>query len=505
MRKKQRILCLFLSVCMVFVCMTGLNTTALADGPKCTNCGSTDTFYDDTEGSYFCNSCGRHFVQPAGGTALTYSATDFDNFRIIVASIVARYMNSGDSVTAGNITSQLNMALSFANKNPPDYNSACMILVGIIGRYGGGNGGLVPPTVVPAVSPAEGGIVDALYANGGYFYTALPADGFEFSYWEFGFTDGNDRGSGQSGDNPFFPAAVLVGDDPELTALTAVFARTDEPEPEPRPQPQPENIVVVPTYVPPSTPAAVSEPEPEPETQTVPEGILLDVTDATGNADDAVITGTADDLADAVLDDSDRSAMASGEDVHVYLKVEEIIPTEAEQALIYAAVGQSADNAAIALCLDIDLFKQVGNDAAVQITETNGMLEISIDLPDEFVNDDPGIERSFFVARIHDGLVDIIPADYDPDTGKLTFLTDKFSMYIIGFVDTKLIEELEAEDDVLMTDPEFVEPDENQPVQNADVQSADEANPHTGAELPGLAVLALSAAAAAFASGKRTK
>ena len=41
------------------------------------------------------------------------------------------------------------------------------------------------------------------------------------------------------------------------------------------------------------------------------------------------------------------------------------------------------------------------------------------------------------VIRVHDGKTEIIPCEYDPETGKATFETDKFSSYAIAYTDSE--------------------------------------------------------------------
>ncbi|MBP3854666.1 MAG: InlB B-repeat-containing protein [Ruminiclostridium sp.] len=264
----------------------------------------------------------------------------------------------------------------------------------------------------------------------------------------------------------------------------------------------------VPVYVPTNivTPTPVTPTETE--TVTPAAGTFEDITDEEDNAGEAQISTPGSELADAILTDSDRTAMASGEDVKVYLEVEEVKPTAEEEALVEEAITDAGEELEIAMYLDIDLFKKVGGNSAVQIHETNGQIEVSIDLPEGLENNDPTVERSYYVARIHNGEVEIIPAAYDLETGKLSFLTDKFSVYAILFKDRAIVDsdvesDTETEIEIDTDDDTDKTPVEN----NVDVvvETGEDTNPHTAAPLAGLAVLAMSAsaAAAAFTAKKR--
>lgn len=335
-----------------------------------------------------------------------------------------------------------------------------------------------------------------------------------------------------------------------------------------------------PVYAPISSAAPAAEPTsgsvsaPAQETAAVPAGTLEDVTAESENAEEADISSTGSELADAILDDSDRAAMAKGEDVKVYLEVEEVEPTAEEEALIEEAAEDIGDDITIAAYLDLNLFKQVGGSSAVQVHETNGQIEVSIDLPEGLENTDPTVERSYYIARIHDGEVEIIPAAYDPETGKISFLTDRFSIYAIIFVDVALEEggELSAGEDeapnlsdsivyvtvesqnvtvrlhgglvpsdayhiifftyekivggesltrvgtefpiapgtyiaaiVANEGSGFFGENRSDPFTIEATEAAEETNPRTGTELPGHAVLAISAAVLSFAAKRKLK
>ena len=53
------------------------------------------------------------------------------------------------------------------------------------------------------------------------------------------------------------------------------------------------------------------------------------------------------------------------------------------------------------------------------------------------INKDKTITRTYFIARSHNGKVDILETNYDEKTNKLTFETDKFSDYAIIYKDKK--------------------------------------------------------------------
>ena len=92
----------------------------------------------------------------------------------------------------------------------------------------------------------------------------------------------------------------------------------------------------------------------------------------------------------------------------------------------------------VGLYLDITLSKQLGNEAAVQITETNGAVTITISVPETLRNTDSAVNRTYKVIRIHGGKTDVLDAVYDAATGELSFETDAFSTYGIVYTDAEI-------------------------------------------------------------------
>ena len=86
--------------------------------------------------------------------------------------------------------------------------------------------------------------------------------------------------------------------------------------------------------------------------------------------------------------------------------------------------------------LDITLYKNIDG-TNKSIHELTKKLKISIELPTELINKDKTITRTYFIARSHNGKVDILETIYNEKTNSLTFETDKFSDYAIIYKDKK--------------------------------------------------------------------
>ena len=85
--------------------------------------------------------------------------------------------------------------------------------------------------------------------------------------------------------------------------------------------------------------------------------------------------------------------------------------------------------------LDLNLYKNVEGETEQQITETGTDVSLSIDIPASMENTDLDSKRTYQVVRIHDGEAETLVSDYDSESGKLTFNTDRFSTYAIAYAD----------------------------------------------------------------------
>ena len=86
--------------------------------------------------------------------------------------------------------------------------------------------------------------------------------------------------------------------------------------------------------------------------------------------------------------------------------------------------------------LDISLFKKITGEDATKITETKEPITISFEIPDELINNNSNVERTYKILRLHDGIVEELDVKVNGKTA--TFETDKFSTYALTYADTSL-------------------------------------------------------------------
>lgn len=140
------------------------------------------------------------------------------------------------------------------------------------------------------------------------------------------------------------------------------------------------------------------------------------------------------------LSADELSAIANGADIDFILTVKDgskTISKESKDAIVSNTKGYT-----VGQYIDISLYKYTiidGNkDDGEAIHETSDKIKISIEIPNELLNKDSKVKRNYYIARNHDGKVEILKGVYDEKTHTYTFETDKFSDYAILYQDTKV-------------------------------------------------------------------
>ena len=106
-------------------------------------------------------------------------------------------------------------------------------------------------------------------------------------------------------------------------------------------------------------------------------------------------------------------------------------PTKEEIALIQSVLG----NNVIGQYLNLNLTLKILGRADRQITDLSAPMYIAITIPQNLVNHDSSIERTYRIVRIHDGVATLIDGNYDAATNQFTFATDGFSTYALVYED----------------------------------------------------------------------
>lgn len=158
--------------------------------------------------------------------------------------------------------------------------------------------------------------------------------------------------------------------------------------------------------------------------------------EADKDAPDIKVDNFDETLAEKLLTDEEKEAYEAGTPVLVYLE-EKVVDKKDVSAEDMTAIEKTiADEGyTYGVCLDLSLWKKLGNNAAVQIHNTNGNpIKITVSIPDTLKNAPEGYTRTYQIVRVHDGVATVL-AEGTGDT--LTLSSDKFSSYFIVYKDAK--------------------------------------------------------------------
>ncbi len=144
------------------------------------------------------------------------------------------------------------------------------------------------------------------------------------------------------------------------------------------------------------------------------------------------IASAADQLLNlAKLSEDEKKAVKAGNKTQFVLSASGMTPTKEEMALIQSVLG----NNVIGQYLNLNLTLKISGRADRQITDLSAPMYIAITIPQNLVNHDSSIERTYRIVRIHDGVATLIDGTYDAATNQFTFATDGFSTYALVYED----------------------------------------------------------------------
>lgn len=144
------------------------------------------------------------------------------------------------------------------------------------------------------------------------------------------------------------------------------------------------------------------------------------------------IASAADQLLNlAKLSEDENKAVKAGNKTQFVLSASGMTPTKEEIVLIQSVLG----NNVIGQYLNLNLTLKILGRADRQITDLSAPMYIAITIPQNLVNHDSSIERTYRIVRIHDGVATLIDGNYDAATNQFTFATDGFSTYALVYED----------------------------------------------------------------------
>ena len=164
-------------------------------------------------------------------------------------------------------------------------------------------------------------------------------------------------------------------------------------------------------------------------------GILTEDTKPEDNACNADIEIDVEDIiTDIGLTDEEILKIENGEDISVYLEVENADDT-VDDGDKTATEDALTANTKVGMYLDINLLKKIGNNNPTTITETEQPITITFVVPDKLINTDTSKTRTYKIIRVHNDTATVLNCSFNPATKTASFETDKFSSYAIAYVD----------------------------------------------------------------------
>ena len=160
-----------------------------------------------------------------------------------------------------------------------------------------------------------------------------------------------------------------------------------------------------------------------------------DVTVSQGkDAPDTTFDESDEELTDKILTE-DEKIQAAGKDIKINLSINNISDNASDEdnKLIKNRLTVSQK---VGMILDIKLNMTIGADSK-QVYETAQEITLSAEIPEELLNNNSDIIRKYSVIRIHNSKAEILKSEYNAQTKKITFKTDRFSTYAIIYEDTK--------------------------------------------------------------------
>ena len=165
------------------------------------------------------------------------------------------------------------------------------------------------------------------------------------------------------------------------------------------------------------------------------DNVKTDVTVSQGkDAPDTTFDESDEELTDKILTE-DEKIQAAGKDIKINISINNISDNASDED-IKLIKNRLTVSQKVGMILDIKLNMTIGADSK-QVYETAQEITLSAEIPEELLNNNSDIIRKYSVIRIHDSKAEILKSEYNAQTKKITFKTDRFSTYAIIYEDTK--------------------------------------------------------------------
>lgn len=143
-------------------------------------------------------------------------------------------------------------------------------------------------------------------------------------------------------------------------------------------------------------------------------------------------------LVEKLFTDAEQARAVTGERLQAWLEAEDISDTVAEP--VKNGVQTKAGSAQIGMYLNMELFKQTGEETPRLIPSIASPVSVSLTVPEAMRNTDEDLLRSYRIIRAYEDkngnvITDVIRGNFDPENNRFTFQTDRSAVYALVFLD----------------------------------------------------------------------
>lgn len=157
--------------------------------------------------------------------------------------------------------------------------------------------------------------------------------------------------------------------------------------------------------------------------------LLFDIKEGCPDLD---LLQSTNDMARLVLDADDLSDVADGFDCDITMSITDIRNTISSDRM--ALIEECAGDYIIGAIYDLGLSKAL-SDRTVPIHELDREIMVGMMLPEELVQTNPAVERTYYMVRLHGDEQTLIPCEYLSEFEAIAFESDRFSEYAIVYSD----------------------------------------------------------------------
>lgn len=165
----------------------------------------------------------------------------------------------------------------------------------------------------------------------------------------------------------------------------------------------------------------------------------IDSLDKNGNTTGNLVTGLAVSQVEKIINgcftEEEKAAVKNGQDVKLKMTVKRLensVSSNEKTAMEKASKTLQKDGYAVEMTdyFDVCLEKQIGTSDWTKITNLSNEIDITMNIPTAYQKEG----RVFYIVRNHDGKCEVL-SDSDKDAKTITFSTDRFSTYALGYTE----------------------------------------------------------------------